>query len=145
VPIKKHGRAAGMATGLDVAPPVPDDEALRQVGAPVSRQEARERLATPTLAIVVVTDTDFVNGQHGGETSMDGLDAFARLQAARDVGLVRDDDEPESGRAECGERLARVRINCQVRETTRRVRPAVLQNRAVQYAVAIEEDRALKG
>jgi hypothetical protein len=48
------------------------------------------------IAIVMIADEDIVDRQRGREPLMHGFDGLARLRAARDIGLVGDDEQREA-------------------------------------------------
>ena len=90
--------------GFDVAPPVAHDVAGFQIDIPDPgrfEQQARLRLpARATRRIVVRADADTVQLQETLQALVHFGDLFGRDQAARDVGLIGDQDERETGVAQ---------------------------------------------
>ena len=64
-------------------------------------------------------------------------DLLGRDQSARNVGLIGDQDQSESGIVEPGAGFSHAGEQAQVRKRGRRIRLALLQDNAVDHSIAI--------
>jgi hypothetical protein len=103
-------------------------------------EQARRRLAAPTaIGVVVETHIQPVERDLSAQLAMDGLDDLDIEVAAGDVGLVRDDNQ---GIAEFMQAMAGscgLRVQLELFDRTRRVRPSIKHQRPVENTVTIEE------
>ena len=110
--IDEDGRDAGGATRGDVFPPVADEIRALHVDSVLARSSAKQagqRLAAvAAVGIIVRAHVESVERQFRREPRVHGLDAGRRARAAGDVRLVRDDEQHESGVAQCLQRRFRV-------------------------------------
>ena len=70
---------------------------------------------------------------------MHRFDRFARLRAARDVGLIRDDDQAEAGIAQLVQRIGNSVQHFQILDVIGRMRLSIAHDGAIDDAVAIEK------
>src|ERR1051326_1164922 len=140
--------AAGALAGFDVAPPVPDHVRAREIDLMALRgieQAARTWLAAGAgLGIVVIADEEFVDRELTREFLVDLLDLGAFGRSARDVRLVRDDDQHVAGIAEAQQRVAGVGQHLDLRRRLRRKRLPVANDGAVDHAIAIKKYGSLQ-
>ena len=133
-------------TRFDVAPPVADHVAARQVQDAVrSRTEEQSGLGLPAgtrVGVVVWTGTKVLESERIAETAMYRLDDLRRGRSAGDVRLVGDHDEREPQTPQSLERLRYARQDLDLLYRFRWPRDTVRSDkRAIQDAVAIEKDR----
>src|SRR6516164_8385724 len=83
--------------------------------------------------------------QIASQLCVDGVDLRPANAAARDIGLVGDNDQQETLAFQRVERLSGVRDDGEFAEVAGRVGLAGANDRFVEHAVAIEEDRSLGG
>jgi hypothetical protein len=74
---------------------------------------------------------------------VDGLDRFARLSSAANVGLVSDNNKKETGLLKSSATLRDIRIELELAELRRRGGKSVLHHGMIEDAVAIEKYRAI--
>src|SRR4051812_14955586 len=145
-PIDKNGGASGALPGLHVAPSIADHEAVgereRAVAGGVLEHAGRWLAAAAPISIVMIADAEFVDRQQRRETRVHPIDHLALLRAARDVGLVGDDDEAESRVTQADQGVGHPRQHLELGLARRRIRLAVADERSVDYAVPVEEDGA---
>ena len=98
----------------------------------------------PCLEVVMRTDEDVVEGELRGQTGVNGVEQFPRQRAARDVGLIGDDDQQKAAGLEEGEGFGHAGQNLELLGSTRRIGLAVTLERAVEHAVAVEKHGALQ-
>ena len=95
--------------------------------------------------VVVLANLDRVEWQTAGHLCVDGVDLRTADATARDIGLVGDNDQQETLAFQRDKRRSGVRDDGEFAEIARRVGLAVTNDRFVEHAVAIEEDRSLGG
>ena len=140
-----HRAASRAATRFDVAPAVADhvrggELEIQLAGG--THEHPRFRLAARTsVRVVVIARVQTVEGKRGADRVVDRLDRGARRRPARDVRLVGDDDHAETALVQPLDAARRVRLDAQLGERRRRMRPPVAKDRRVDDAVAVEEDR----
>src|SRR5437660_501238 len=146
--VDEERRAAGPLPCLDVAPTVADDEGVVQVDLVALRrfeQAAGIRFpAGAEVRVVVVAHHEFVDRQLGRQAGVDLLDLRLGLSAARDVRLVRDDDQYVAGIAQAEQRVLRVRQHLELGDRSRRERLPVLDEGAIDHTVAIKKYGSLQ-
>ena len=146
--IDQHGGAAGGVTAIDVAPAVAHHEALREVNAQLLRgalQHPGLRLATIAIGRAfarMITNLHAIQGQLTAHVRVERFDEGLRNRAAPDIGLIGGDDEEESGVLQLSTSLSHSGKNLELRETGRWVWLVVANKRAIDDAVAVEENSA---
>jgi hypothetical protein len=142
-PVDVHRSATGPATRLHVAPTVPHHDAAPEIESEIGRgggQHARRRLAASTaVGIVVEADIQPVERDLSAQLAMDVLDDLDFQVAPGDVGLIGDHHQDkaecmQSSAGSCG-----IRVELELFDRTRRVRPPIEDHRPVENAVTIEE------
>jgi hypothetical protein len=138
--------AACAQAGLNIAPAVADHEARIEVEpASLSRVKQHSGLglaACASVDVVVRANEDFVERKRHEQSIVNAPEGFFGLRPASDVGLVRDDDELEAGRAQTIAGLLNAGEDLDFVHVPRWARDATSHDRAVQYAVTVEEDGA---
>ena len=86
---------------------------------------------------------DPVERQNGRELPIDLIDVNAVCAAARDIGLVGDDNQHKAFVLQFVERSAGAGCDDELTQITWRVRPAVADDYFTQYTVAVEKDSRL--
>src|SRR6516162_7578743 len=96
--------------------------------------------AVALLSVVMLTNLDRVERQTGGEPRIDLIDIGAARFAARDIGLVGNDNQQKAFALQFLECCAGAVSDNELLQITRRVGLAIAYNCSVQYAIAIEKD-----
>ena len=143
--VNEHHRRTRGPAGLNVSPPVADREAARQIQIEtVGRLEQHPGLRLAAIAfvrIVVRADEDSVQIELGSQRALHPLE-LARIEvAARDLRLIGDADEPETGLAKALQRPPRLGVDPHLGRPQRRSRHAADLGRLGQHSVAVEEHR----
>jgi hypothetical protein len=90
----------------------------------------------------VVANENIVDGDFAGQPTIDRLDCLESLGAPCDVGLVRNNNEPETCVAKVSACVLHTRqydhISCTLRRPGYPVAPVF---HSIEYAIAIEENR----
>ena len=108
---------------------------------PGAQYHAGFRLAAVALFVVVMlANLDPVERQNGGELRIDLVDIGAVHPAARDIGLVGDDNQQKAFALQFLERCASAVCDDELTQITWRVRLAVADDCFVQHTIAIEKD-----
>jgi hypothetical protein len=89
----------------------------------------------------VIANLHAVKGQFLDHLVMDRLNQRAGQRSASDVGLIRRDDEQKAGTFESGAGLGDARQDLEFCEASWRIGFTVANQRAVDDAVAVQEDR----
>src|SRR5262249_22758186 len=99
------------------------------------------RLATVTLLVVIVfADFYRVEWQASGQLCIDGVYLLAAHDAARDVGLIGDDDQKKSLVFQRIERRPSARRDGEFAKRTRWIRLTVANDCVIKNSVTIEKD-----
>jgi hypothetical protein len=105
-------------------------------------KQACKRFSTfAAVAIVVWAHVESVERQFRGEPCVNGVDFGGGARAARNVRLVRDDEQHETGLAQRLQRRLRIARDVELPQVGW-IRQAVANDRVVHDAVAIEKDGA---
>jgi hypothetical protein len=141
--VDEDGPRAGGASRFDVAPPVADHHAGAEVDVPALRgvhEHAGSGLAArAAVGVVVRADHDLGDRQPVRHDRVHGVDLRPGAGAARDVGLVRDDDEEPTRVREPATGVAGSGEHDDILGPTGRVGASVADRGGVEHAVAVEE------
>ena len=94
--------------GVDVAPAIAHHKTAGEIdmvfALGLQQQTGLGLAASAMIRIVMITDEDIVDRQRSRERLMNALNGFASLAAARNIGLVGDDEQSESVRFQVEQR-----------------------------------------
>jgi len=146
--INENGFAAGSVAAIHIAPAVADHPALRKVNAEFARslkQHPRLGLATFTIGqdfARMKTNFHAVNRQLRRHVRVDFFDNFLGERAPANIRLIRGNDEQKTSGLQLGTRGGNFGQNFKLSQTRRRIWLAVTFQRAIDDAVAVEENCA---
>jgi len=145
VPIQEHCPAPRPCPGLHVPPPVSHHEAAAKVDAPVSgriEKQPRFRLAARALvSVVMVADSEIIQPHARADMIVYPFDCFFFGGSPRDIRLIRHANEQEARLLEEAAPLDCPLDEPHLREIAGRIRLPVTDNRFIEHAVPVEEDR----
>ena len=138
-----RGASSGLAC-FDITPAVADQVTGGKIQT-VFRGSLKQQswLWLPAVAgilVVVVADKEVVQGKRIAQFLVQDLDYAALLGSPGDVGLIRNHQEEKSASFQCFQRSWNIRQDFQFLEAGRRERLAAAHDRAIQNAVAVQED-----
>ncbi len=144
--VDENRPAAGGVARIDVTPAVAHHPALREVDAQcLSRAQQHSRLGFATIAVGralagMIADLDSVGCDLPAQVFMERFHGGLPESAASDIGLIRGHDEKEAGLFQFGARFDDAGENLEFLQGRRGIWFAVTGERAVEDAVAVEED-----
>ena len=97
------------------------------------------RLAAVAGVAIVVAGEHFIDRKFRGQLCMHRLNYLARLHAARDVGLIRNDDQPKARLAEPQQRVRHAGEHFQGIDSLRRIRLPVTHDDTVDHTIPVEK------
>jgi NAD(P)H-hydrate repair Nnr-like enzyme with NAD(P)H-hydrate epimerase domain len=113
--VDEHRLAARVTSGLDIAPTIPDHEAVVEldsvVGCGVEEHPRRRLPASTRVGVIVGTPSDVINVDMPSELEVESIEQAQGKRAPRNIGLVRNDNEHETGPPECRTGLGYSREN----------------------------------
>src|SRR6185503_11674122 len=147
--IDENRDTSGRASRRDVAPAIANHVAARQGDSELPRGGEHHAgfwfSAVARVSIVVRAYPDVIERKRRTEGGVHCVEGGVRQGAARDLGLVGDNDEKEAGRPKACQCFLNAGKDFQLFDICRRERPAAADDRPVDDAVAIYEDGAPDG